>query len=401
MKATALRIALLGTAVLFVFSAEVQANRALAGSAAVASPLVPSQPGLGLRSPILAQLTPELLRRAREHASRNAKHDNAQYTIVDAPGAGNGLGEGTWLFGLNSSSATVGYYLDEAGLSHGFERMSDGTYTTIDVRKISTALYAINDKGLVGGRFVDRKTGRCPGFIRTAKGKLKKFDPPDDGGQWPDDCLSDGPLNNSGTIVGGYADAVGAVHSFLRLKNGALTEFDPPGITNYSSALGINDAGEIAGGYCDSTCHGYVRATDGTFTEFDPPNSVWAVAGPINEAGEIEGDFQESDLVYRGFIREPDGSFVVFDAPGAGTGPYQGTLGFSGINKDGTVAGVYFDAGGYPHGYTRAKDGTFAEFDVPGAIATYPGFFGIDDSGVTAGYFIDQYGIFHGFLRTP
>ena len=401
MKATALGSALLGTALFFVSSAEVQADRALARPAVAAPPVVLPQPGLGPRSSASLQLIPELLRRAREHALRNAKLDTAEYTIVNAPGAGSGLGEGTWLFGLNSSSAAVGYYLDEAGLSHGFERMPDGTYTTIDVGKISTALYAINDNGLLAGRFVDRKTGRCPGFVSTPKGKLKKFDPPDDGGLWPNDCLSDGPLNNSGTLVGGYTDAGGAVHSFLRLKNGALTEFDPPGITNYSSALGINDAGEIAGGYCDSTCHGYIRATDGTFAEFNPPNSVWAVAGPISKGGEIEGDFQESKLIYRGFIREPDGSFVAYDAPDAGTGPFQGTLGFSGINKDGTVAGVYFDAGGYPHGYTRAKDGTFAEFDVPGSIATYPGFFGINDSGITAGYFIDQYGSFHGFLRTP
>ena len=390
-----------GSAVIFASSGDVQADRGRVSSALAPLPVALSQPGLGLRSPALMELTPASLRRAREHASRRAKHDSAQYTIVDAPGAGGGVGQGTWLLGLNSSSAAVGYYIDEAGLSHGFERMSDGTYITIDVGKISTALYTLNDKGLVGGRFVDRKTGKCPGFIQTPKDKLKKFDPPDDSGFWPYDCLSDGPLNNSGTLVGGYTDAAGAAHSFLRLKNGALSEFDPPGITNYSSALGISNAGEIAGGYCDSTCHGYVRATDGTFTEFDPPNSAWAVAGPINEEGEIEGDFQASNLVYRGFIREPDGSFVVYDAPGAGTGPYQGTLGFSGINKDGTVAGDYFDAGGYPHGYTRAKDGTFTEFDVPGSIATYPGFFGINDSGVTGGFFIDQYGSFHGFLRTP
>jgi hypothetical protein len=401
MNSTFLKTALLTSTVFFVSSAEVQANRALAGSTAVASPLVLSQPGLGLRSPVLMQLTPELLRRAREHASRNAKQDTALYTIVDAPGAGGGVGQGTWLSGLNSSSAAVGFYIDEAGVSHGFERLSDGTYITIDVGKISTALYAINDKGLAGGRFVDRKTGACPGFVRTAKGKLKKFDPPDDSGLWPDDCLFDGSLNNSGTIVGGYADADGAYHSFLRLKNGELTEFDPPGVT-YSSALGINDAGEIAGGYYDGTSHGYIRAADGSFTEFEPPNSVWAVAGPINDEGEVEGDFQESDLVYRGFVREPNGSFVVFDAPDAGAGSGQGTLGFSGINKHGTAVGVYFDADGYPHGYTRTSDGTFAEFDVPGSIATYPfGPDGINDSGVTTGFFIDQYGALHGFMRTP
>jgi hypothetical protein len=400
MNSILLKTVLFGSAVIFVSSASAQVDRALAGSRVAAPPVVLSQSGLGLRSPALMQLAPSSLRSAREHASRMARRDTAQYTIVDAPGAGGGIGQGTLLFGINSLSAAVGSYSDDAGVFHGFERMPDGTYIKVDVGKTSTALYAINDKGLVGGVFVDRKTGRCPGFVSTAKGKLKKFDPPDDSGLWPDDCLFDGPLNNSGTIVGGYYGG-GSLHSFSRLKNGDLTEFDPPGFT-YSQAIGINDAGEISGSDADGTSHGYIRAGDGPFTEFDPPNAVWAFAGPINDEGEVEGDFQESNLVYRGYIREPDGSFTVYDAPDAGAASGQGTLGATGINKAGTAAGVYIDADGYPHGYTRAKDGTFAEFDVPGSIATYPfGPSGINDSGVTTGFFIDQWGGLHGFLRTP
>lgn len=368
--------------------------------AAPAQISAPMQPGFGLHiHPFVAPSAAEIRNLLRHASHRQTKHDTAQYTIVDAPDAGEGWGQGTWLWAINASSAAVGWYVDPAGVSHGFERAADGTYTTVDVGNIDTVAFAVNDKGVVGGSYVNRKTGRCPGFLRNTKGKTKKFDTPDDGGIWPENCLIDGPLNASGTIVGGYADAGGAYHSFLRLKNGALTEFDPPGgIT--STAYGINDAGEIGGDYYSSGWHGYIRAADGTFTSFDPPGSPpFTFAGFINAAGEVEGDYEDSSQVFHGFVREPDGSFVLYDAPDAGTQAGGGTGGQGGINKDGTVAGAYFGTDNNPHGYTRAKDGTFTEFDAPGSIATYP--FGINDSGVTTGFFIDQYGVFHGFLRTP
>jgi len=370
---------------------------------ALAAPETPQVIGLG--QPIAGQifggftrLSPAQLRDAREHAKRTAKRDTAQYTMIDPPGAVNG----TWAWAISNSSAVAGWYLDAKNAYHGFLRAPDGTYTTIDVGSGGeTVAYAIDDKGAVGGSYVDRKTNKCPGYLRTPKGKAKKFDPPDDGSVWGRFCLFDGPLNSHSTLIGGYPDPNGMYHSFFRLKDGTLTEFDPPDATEGSSAYGINDSGTISGEYFDSSgYHGYIRATDGTFTEFNAPNNFAVMfAGPINGQGEVEGDYQDASQVYHGYIRAPDGTFTVYDAPDAGGIAGLGTGGQGGINKNGTAAGVYWDAEGYPHGYTRASDGTFAEFDVPGSIATYP--FGLNDSGDTTGYYIDAFGTFHGFLRTP
>lgn len=379
----------------------------LLATPAFAAPPAPQIIGLG--QPItaavfrgFARLSPAQLRDAREHAARTARRDTAQYTTIDAPGEGLGQGQGTWAWAISNSSAITGWYVDAKNAYHGFLRAPDGTYTTIDVGSGGeTVAYAVNDKGAVGGSYVDRKTNRCPGYLRTPKGKAKKFDPPNDGSLWAQYCAFDGPLNNHGTLVGGYPDSSDVLHSFFRLKDGTLREFDPPDATEGSSAYGINDGGAIAGEYFDSSgYHGYIRATDGTFTEFDPPNSVAIMfAGPINAQGDVEGDYQDTNQVFHGYIREPDGTFVVYDAPDAGKIAGLGTGGQAGINKDGTTAGVYWDAAGYPHGYTRASDGTFTEFDVPGSIATYPS--GLNDNGEVAGYYIDPFGTFHGFLRTP
>jgi len=355
------------------------------------APLLPRFPRSSVMLPVAIPAT--------HHVAPLARHDTAQYTTVDAPDAGGGWGQGTFAWSMNSSAAVVGWFVDAAGKIHGFQRASDGTYTTVDVGNVGSAAYGINDGGAVDGGYVDRKTNLCPGFLRTPAGHFKKFDPPDDVGTWPNACAFDGPINKSSTVVGGYYASDGNYHSFLRTKDGTLTEFDPPGATG-SSAYGINDGGVIAGeDDSNGGHHGYLRAADGSTLEFDPSGSNYTIAVPINKKGDVGGDFVDSSGAFHGYIRKANGNFVVYDAPDAGISSGQGTGGEGGLNNSGVVAATYFDSNSVPHGYIRAADGTITEFDVPGSIATYV--WDINDNGVATGFYIDPYGTFHGFLRTP
>src|SRR5215831_7979384 len=90
--------------------------------------------------------------------------------------------------------------------------------------------------------------------------------------------------------------------------------------------------------------------------------------------------------------------FTTFDAPGAGTGPFQGTLGIA-INPAGAIAGYYVDASNLNHSYLRAQDGTFTAFNPPGVIASAA--FSINAAGAIAGRCRDASSVIHGYLRAP
>jgi probable HAF family extracellular repeat protein len=57
-------------------------------------------------------------------------------------------------------------------------------------------------------------------------------------------------INNSGQIVGGYDDASGYAHGFLD-TGGFFTTINVPGAST-TYAYGINDSGQIVGGYDDA-----------------------------------------------------------------------------------------------------------------------------------------------------
>jgi hypothetical protein len=223
-------------------------------------------------------------------------------------------------------------------------------------------------------------------------------------------------INPEGAVTGSYADATGAIHSFLRAsnRNGNFITFDPPGSTCTVPSIpfaicsypgGINPAGAIAGTYCSAnTCHGFLRSPDGRFTTFDAPGV--AVNGPgvelgtvpngINPAGAITGYYVDANYMNHGFLRSPDGRFTTFDAPGA-VPPGGGTVP-SGINPAGAIIGLYYDASGVAHSFLRAPDGRFTTFDPTGCPTSSPS--AINPAGTITGWCYASE-VTHGFLRSP
>jgi hypothetical protein len=148
--------------------------------------------------------------------------------------------------------------------------------------------------------------------------------------------------------------------------------------------------------------HGFVRLADGTIVPFDPPGAIGASALAINASGVIAGDFVDANEVAHGFVRAANGVIVTFDAPNAGTARDQGTAAI-GIDAAGDISGMYADANNVVHGFVRAAGGTISSFDAPGAgTGAYQGTYPtrMDAAGDVAGMFTDANDVVYGFVRT-
>jgi hypothetical protein len=252
-----------------------------------------------------------------------ALQTSAQSQIItfDAPGAGTGPGQGTFLQTnpgtINPAGAITGFYCDAINC-HGFLRAPDGTFNTFD----------------------------APGSTFTFAG-------------W---------FNPAGVIAGNYADASSVFHGYLRARNGTFTTFDAPdagtGAGQGTFPYGLNPAETIVGSYVDvsNVNHGFLRARDGTIISFDAPGAGGScqqlslngtIAQGINPAGAIAGYYFDASGLSHGYLRARDGTITTFDAPGAGTGSCQGTIAQS-INPAGAIAGYVVDANNVAHGFLRS-----------------------------------------------
>jgi hypothetical protein len=77
-------------------------------------------------------------------------------------------------------------------------------------------------------------------------------------------------INQDGTVAGYYFDSTSVTHSFARSNTGAITEFDPPGLTN-DVAAAINRSGQIVGYGSNAAAQrtdGFLRNASG-FGDYD------------------------------------------------------------------------------------------------------------------------------------
>jgi hypothetical protein len=274
--------------------------------------------------------------------SKNVYHGflrapDGKITTFDAPGAGN--------------NTVPGFYATPAGVLGG-----QGTYGI-----------SINPAGAISGAYID-KENVMHGFLRSPDGRFTTIDDPNAGTGYSQGTEA-GNINPDGTIAGSYADAYSVWHGFVRTPGGRLTTFDAMGEGNSSGqgtfvywASCINPDGTITGGYVDASGvnHGYVRAPDGRVTKFDAPGAgissgqgTWSWS--INPAGEVTAEYVDVDYVAHGFVRAPDGRFTKFDVPGAGSGAGQGTIPLT-INPAGAITGAYIDKGNVIHGFLWLPD---------------------------------------------
>ncbi len=351
--------------------------------------------------------------------------DNNVFTTIDAPG-----GMSTIAFDINDSGQIVGIPFTRlviAGSGPAFLRDANGVFTKINLPGSSRVFpYGINNKGQIVGDYIDA-VGNAHGFLLD-KGVVTKIAVPDatgislvhdinEGGQLAGayDILSHGYLkdtsgsfttidhpdtnrltgepigiNNLGQIVGGYVDAAGTFHGFLRDERG-FTKIDfPDALESFSSK--INENGQAVGRYIDRErkVHGFLF-DNGDYTSIDVPRARLTEALDIDNNGRIVGQYQDDDegRRFHGFLRVSSDTFITIDA----RVPNVIDTAIYGVNDHGQMTGLYSDYSGI-HAFLQNQD-IVTKIDFPGAEATQPT--SINNSGQIVGYYIDD-GRAHGFM---
>ena len=88
----------------------------------------------------------------------------------NVPGAGKAKGQGTEPLAINKAGAIAGFYLDSAGVEHGFLRSSKGAITKINAPGAATTQpESMNTAGDISGFYTD-SSGVLHGFLRTTGG---------------------------------------------------------------------------------------------------------------------------------------------------------------------------------------------------------------------------------------
>jgi probable HAF family extracellular repeat protein len=200
-------------------------------------------------------------------------------------------------------------------------------------------------------------------------------------------------INSQGNVVGLWynnSNGQSAIIQGFLWKDGTYTTIDVPGGFGGTFASGINDQGEIVGGYYDGKEHGFLYR-DGVFTAIDFPGAVQTDAYGINQQGDIVGLYLtgKDAITTHGFLLRK-GIFTSIDFPGS-----LFTRVFD-INNRGDIVGGYFDPVNGNHGFVF-EDGTYTTVDVPGVNLTQEADAINDQREIVGTYFVQNSAIF--FLR--
>src|SRR5438034_2806869 len=245
----------------------------------------------------------------------------------------------------------------------------------------------INERGDIVGEFID-SNGVTRGFVRFSDGSFSApiVEPNDTVG------FTEGRgINNSRTVCGDYASSDGNNHGFF-LSGGTFTEYDVPGAVS-TSVLGINDVADFTGSfsYGSGIFQGFV-SVGGTITSFSVPGALLTLAYEINNSNQlVVGYYIDGSGIAHGYYRDANGT-LHFPIDPSGS---VATVLF-GDNDRNWVVGRYADSSGATHGLFFVPPNNFFTFDYPGS--TFTSLNGISDQGFICGRYVDASGIAHGFL---
>jgi len=247
----------------------------------------------------------------------------------------------------------------------------------------------INDPGDVVGSYID-SLGVSRGFVRFSNGSFSApiVDPNDTVG------FTEGRgINNSRTVVGDYAISDGTTHGFF-LSNGTFTEYDVPGATS-TLVLGINNPGDFTGTFDPGS--GIFQAfvsRGGTITSWSVPAAASTLAYEINDSKQLTvGYYVDASGIVHGYYRDAQGT-LHFPIDPSGS---VATVLFGDNNRN-WVVGRYTDASGVTHGLFFVPPHNFFTFDYPGS--TFTSLNGISSQGLICGRYVDASGIAHGFTAS-
>jgi probable HAF family extracellular repeat protein len=199
-------------------------------------------------------------------------------------------------------------------------------------------------------------------------------------------------INSAGDIVGGYVDSSGDNHGFL-LSGGAYTTIDDPDVPG-ASVVGINDVGQVVGNNWSVSSYsgGYLYDLNTqTFTTISfPKTGGFTFPLDINNAGLIVGVVEvprHTGTDVYGFELN-NGSYQLIEHP-AGSTDTQ----LWGINNSGVAIGFQWLGG--PNINFLYVNGKYKPIQIH---AKDPAVFRINDNGAIVGYDQASNGLVAGFL---
>lgn len=291
-------------------------------------------------------------------------------TQLNAPGNTTG----TFPFGVNTSEAVVGSYVNTSGATSGF-LYTDGKYTTLDYPGSDnfTRASGINDFNEVVGDFLGSDNS-YHGYTYVG-GAYMQYD--------VDKAVASTSLfgiNNAGHLVGSRVPLDTLVAEGFTDIGGAVTSFYGSG-TDPTYAYAINSSDEVVGRYYDSSnkSHGFYRDARGTITEIAYPGAIQTACIGINDAGEITGNYIDISGISHGFT-DINGKFATTD--------FYST---AGVNSKGVFVGYYFGVSGVVSGYL-ASPGSFelTNATIPQEQQSFLS--GVNNAGVSVGNYVASNG---------
>jgi probable HAF family extracellular repeat protein len=204
----------------------------------------------------------------------------------------------TQVVGINNRGETVGFYVDQAGNTHGFQK-KDTDFTTVDLPGTTfNQLLGVNDKGQASGYFQDA-AGLQHAYVHETNGEFRVLNIPMPSSQATG-------INRDGTVVGFEQSSPAATTaSGWMLKDGKLNVINFPGST-FTEALGVNDRGAVVGVYNDANgvAHGF-GYQDGNFASVDGPGAVATTINGINNNNRAVGFFTDANGNTIGLVATP------------------------------------------------------------------------------------------------
>jgi hypothetical protein len=242
---------------------------------------------------------------------------------------------------------------------------------------LDTSPSGINESGTVVGSFANG-LNQIQSFVRFADGT---FSDPIVYPNSQSTYLSD--INNTGTMCGSYI-LDGTYHGFF-LSGSTFTNFDLH--TPNTLLRGVNDAGNFSGTTIDQA----FVSIDGTLTMFAIPRQAINEANAINNLNQAVGDAVRYPQVEYSFRRDADGKIDwPIRAPGfANTGMF-------GMDDKGRMVGFVTSLDAPTQAVFLRPPHRFAVFAYPGAIFTE--FNDINSHGQICGNYYSPDGKQHGFI---
>ncbi|MDA8249871.1 MAG: Hint domain-containing protein [Rhodospirillales bacterium] len=200
-------------------------------------------------------------------------------------------------------------------------------------------------------------------------------------------------INDKGEVVGGYVDGAGHEYGFATTASGFVTISVPGAVSTVAN--GVNDLGQVVGTFVDGSGaeHGFLDS-NGTISTVDVPGAVGTAAMAINDSGQIVGSYLSprpaSDPNAVGpavnAFEDSSGSFITLE-----TGRNDGIKGIvqpfpTGINDSGEVVGTTQHApAGLSEGWAYVG-GAFETLPSPAGSYGF-GATGINDAGQIVGWY--------------